>query len=719
MIKKGTFKIRPAGRHVLTIGRDLIQDVHAAVLEIVKNAYDADSQVVRIEIAGSQNGDGYSIIISDHGHGMARDDVINKWMVPSTTDKLDRRVSPSGRTMQGRKGVGRYATSVLGNDLFLETVTSQGEKTKAFLIWDDFATADFLDQVEILVETSQSDELSGTRLTIRGDHIHIKEWNAKTFADLQYELKKLQSPLGEMFEEDRFEIRLTIRNMPDSPDIIDELIEPFPIFDMFDYRIAGVVSPDGKSELRFSMQKAKQTPDESISYNYHRPTNCGKLFLDIRVYDRDRDSINSLIGRGLTDEAGRYLGSNEARRLLNRFNGIGVYRNGFRIRPLGDSDFDWLKLNQMRVQNPSLRISSNQVIGIVEIQSEEESGLIEKSARDGLREDAAFDDLKSITSEIINHLEARRFRYRRMLDAATSKGKVEADLQKLSSAEEVKVEIAATLNRVGVTDDNTRDVLDIIERDQRVRSELVERLREQVAIYQGQATLGNIINVVLHEGRRPLSYFRNEIPYLKLYRKSFIEKHDLGSVEDIVYVTNGIATNAEEFVRLFRRLDPLAAKKRGPKIPFDIKSVLNESFELFNTELTGGGITYEIVGNEDIVWDGWPEDFRQIFDNLIENSVYWLTQTRSKERSVKVDITDVSGRLMMIDYSDSGPGIDPQFIENDVIFEPHFSTKPKGSGLGLAIAGEAAIRNDMDLMAVDTPNGAFFRLQPTSEYERD
>ena len=37
-----TYKIRPAGRHIFTIGRDLIQDNYAAVFELVKNAYDAD-----------------------------------------------------------------------------------------------------------------------------------------------------------------------------------------------------------------------------------------------------------------------------------------------------------------------------------------------------------------------------------------------------------------------------------------------------------------------------------------------------------------------------------------------------------------------------------------------------------------------------------------------------------------------------------------------------
>ena len=45
----GTYKIRPSGRHILTIGRDLIQDAYAAVMELVKNAYDADSPDVNIK----------------------------------------------------------------------------------------------------------------------------------------------------------------------------------------------------------------------------------------------------------------------------------------------------------------------------------------------------------------------------------------------------------------------------------------------------------------------------------------------------------------------------------------------------------------------------------------------------------------------------------------------------------------------------------------------
>ena len=140
-----TYSIRPAGRHIFTIGRDLIQDQFAAIVELVKNAYDADSPDVIVTFEVPDSRDHIVITIQDHGHGMSRDTIINKWLVPSTDDKLIRRVSPKGRQMQGRKGVGRYAASILGDDLLLETVTSEGEKTVVYVVWNDFEKAQYLD----------------------------------------------------------------------------------------------------------------------------------------------------------------------------------------------------------------------------------------------------------------------------------------------------------------------------------------------------------------------------------------------------------------------------------------------------------------------------------------------------------------------------------------------------------------------------------------------
>ena len=712
MTESGTFKIRPAGRLVLTIGRDLIQDVHAAVLELVKNAYDADSTDVEIAFEGKSNQDGYTVTISDQGHGMSREDVITKWMVPSTSDKLERRTSPSGRVMQGRKGVGRYATSVLGNTLLLETVTENGEETNALIEWDKFEQAEYLDDVEVTIQTTATDAPPGTRLTIEGDQSHLQEWTDQRFNQLRTELRKLQSPLDSASEFDDFKITLTVTDMPGAFQTKDEIIEPFPLYDLYDYRIAGTIDPDGAAQFQYSNQKIRNTPRESIPFSFNNPTDCGALQFDIRVYDRDPDSINALIGRGLIDEVGTYIGSLEARRLLNRFNGIGVYRNGFRIRPLGDPEFDWLRLNQRRIQNPSLRIGSNQVIGVVQIEAEEHSGLVEKSARDGLKEDRAFENLKRFTIEVINMIEIRRFRYRRMMEESATKGRVARDIATLVSTDDVKQRIRTQLAIIGVADEAAASIDEIIDVDQKRKSAAVVRLREDITRYEGQVTLGKIVEVILHEGRRPLNFFRNEFPYLRSYRDSFLERRDDGSLEDILFVADGMAGSAEDFVKLFGQLDPLATGRRGPKNDFTIKSVIENVAGLFSRTLRSYDISLSIEGDNEAQLLGWAEDFNRIFVNLMENSLFWLTDNWQGARDISFYMKTSDGKLESIDYRDSGPGIDPLNIQNDLIFEPNFSTKPNGTGLGLAIAGEAASRNGMELIAIAVEKGVLFRLQP-------
>lgn len=730
-----TYKIRPAGRHILTIGRDLIQDNYAAVVELVKNAYDADSPDVNIEFKAYPDCSGYAIVISDHGHGMSKNDIINKWLVPSTQDKLKRRKSPSGRIMQGHKGVGRYAASILGTDLFLETVTSTGEKTTASFEWGAFENVQYLDDVNIPIETSEVSKPQGTQLTINGDAERLTEWNKERFDKLRFELKKLKLPINTTFSSDNsndaFHIRLMVKGFP-KVENIEETIEPYPLFDLFDYKIAGSISANGKGDLTYISQKARNTITEEIAFNFEGPTGCGELDIDIRVYDREAAAIDALIKRGLTDESGTYVGKNQARQLLNAYNGIGVYRSGFRIRPLGDADFDWLTLNARRVQTPTRCISSNQVIGYVQIQPEAQSGLIEKSARDGLRENAAFDRLKEVTIQIITALEWRRFNYRRKAGLSRPALKIERDLDQLFSFDELKQNIQTQLTKNEVDETTTDEIIKIISQDAEEKNKVAEEIRKVVAIYQGQATLGKIINVILHEGRRPLSYFRNRIPHLRHWYESLVvetEQQDpqlalfnigqknkySAKLEKILSIAEGIEQNAEFFVNLFRRLDPLAAGKRTSRKLLALKETIEEIFSVFENQMKVHNVSAEIIGPDDFKFSGWFQDIYAIFTNLIDNSLYWISEKKIPTRQITVELLTDGDTLLYIDYRDTGPGIEPDLIESEVIFEPHFSTKPDGTGLGLAIAGEAAERNGFKLKVYEADEGAHFRLQPKME----
>lgn len=719
MLDADKYKLRPAGRHVLTIGKDLIQDRYAAIVELVKNAYDADSPNVKIEFKANSARTSYSISIVDQGHGMTRSTVINKWLVPSTNDKLGRVKSPNGRTMQGRKGIGRYASSILGTDLLLETVTEDGEKTSVYLVWSDFESAEFLDQVEISVRSERVNSTSGTRLTMTGDAAGLAEWDQIQLEKLKFELKKLtsqRSVTAQEKNEHNFQIEITTENFFEGDSHFStEIIEPYEIIELFDYRIEGIISADGRGHLTYYCNRSSKLVKEEIDFYFGSSTRCGAILFDIRVFDREKEAIDSLIGKGLKDDYGNYVGKLYARTLLNEFNGVSVYRNGFRIRPLGDADFDWLRLNQRRVQNPSMKIGNNQVIGFVEIESEESSGLIEKSARDGLAENAAFNKLKEITTSVIGKLEERRFDYRKKIGLGRPATKVEAQLQRLFEFDDLKKVVRLKLSKHGLPAAETNAIIDAISKEEQDKNKIADEIRQAVAVYQGQATLGKIINVILHEGRRPLNYFKNQIPNLKYWYDSYSASHDPINLEHYMPIAEGIKQNAEIFVRLFGRLDPLAAGKRSQKKQLLLKATISDALKLFTNEIEEAQITLTITGPDDFKFLSWQQDLYAIFANLADNSIYWINERNSPAREINIFIETDGEHLNYIDYRDSGPGIEPLFIENQIIFEPQFSTKIDGTGLGLAIAGEAAARNGLELTAFQSDKGAYFRLQPRTE----
>ena len=718
-MSENVYKIRPAGRHLLTIGRDLIQDSYAAIVELVKNAYDADSKSVEIhfkateklsENISSNPEKRIEITVRDYGHGMSQDTVINKWMVPSTPDKLERRTSPDGRIMQGRKGIGRYAASMLGSTLLLETVSEGAEKTTVLVDWRDFEKSEYLDDVEILVESHSTKEPHGTTLTIEGGQDYYKEWDKNQFIKLNFELKKLISPVQNSIDKTAqdFQIHLKISGFSDFEDDIEETIAPYPIFDLFDYKISGKIESNGKGTLTYALQKARNTVDEVISFNLGEPTGCGDLIFDIRVYDREKESIEQLIHRGLKDDNGNYVGKLQARKILDKSNGIGVYRNGFRIRPLGDPEFDWLKLNEQRVQNPSLKIGSNQVIGYVLIESEEKSDLIEKSARDGLRNNNAYQQLQKITNKVIKELEIRRFSFRRKAGLSKPALKVEKELNRILSFDNLKQTVHKKLIAGGMNEKSAEEVIELISKEEEEKSQTVEEIRQAIATYQGQATLGKIMNVVLHEGRRPLNYFRNEVPRIDRFIRKYKETNDFEHIETIESIAHNTVSNAKTFSDLFLRLDPLAMGKRPAKRQLSIENEISNCFAIFRQQMEDKGIKFKISGSAII--EAWQQDIAAIFTNLIENSIFWLSEKNTDIREVMISIITEKNSLSYIDFRDTGPGIESNLIEDNLIFEPQFSTKPGGTGIGLAIAGEAADRNGLKLTALESTTGAYFRL---------
>lgn len=426
----------------------------------------------------------------------------------------------------------------------------------------------------------------------------------------------------------------------------------------------------------------------------------------------DPSSIDGLIERGLKDPyTGEAVGKREARLILDTFNGIGVYRKGFRIRPLGDAGFDWLSLDNQRIQNPSVRIGSDQVIGFIHIESEEKSGLEEKSARDGIRESSEYFGLIEIAQQVLKELENRRFAYRQSVGLGRSHRDVNEKINKLYSFNDLQEKINKELDVLGIKEVQREKINKIISEKEEKNNKIANELKQVIALYQGQATVGKIVNVVLHEGRKPLGYFKNQIPLISEWVKELQENYSEDVINKIINRLSVIGEQGNIFIKLFGKLDPLSAKRRDNKKDFVLRTVIENVIDVFLSELNSQKITILIDCDINLTCYGWKEDFYIAFTNLVDNSIYWLQNIEDRDKVISFKVFENDDNLN-IEYRDNGPGIEKEFIESEIIFEPEWSNKTgSGSGLGLAISGEAIDRNDGTLKAIYSEEGAFFKIE--------
>jgi HSP90 family molecular chaperone len=123
---------------VLTLGRNSIKDHTTAVVELIKNAYDADADAVELVIAGKP-GNTSSIRIADNGHGMSSKDIEDYWLRIGYSEKVHNKTSPQyGRRKTGEKGIGRLSADRLGAVLELKTKRRAHAATGLVVDWSLF-----------------------------------------------------------------------------------------------------------------------------------------------------------------------------------------------------------------------------------------------------------------------------------------------------------------------------------------------------------------------------------------------------------------------------------------------------------------------------------------------------------------------------------------------------------------------------------------------------
>ncbi|NMM65820.1 sensor histidine kinase [Clostridium sp. P21] len=130
-------KFRTNSRHISQLGRELVTDFVTALVELIKNSYDADAYGVKI-ILDKPNTPDSKIILIDTGSGMTQEDFENKWMVIGTNNKVTEPFSIKGRKKAGKKGIGRFSVERIAEKVSIYSFTSNEEPFKVNINWNSF-----------------------------------------------------------------------------------------------------------------------------------------------------------------------------------------------------------------------------------------------------------------------------------------------------------------------------------------------------------------------------------------------------------------------------------------------------------------------------------------------------------------------------------------------------------------------------------------------------
>lgn len=712
-----------------TLGEELISSDSVALIELVKNAYDADASEVLIKFTGPLSEGTGSVQVIDNGKGMDLEVVRGAWMEPATPSKVKEKESKRGRRVLGEKGIGRFAASRLASMLELSSKKlSEDEEVYALFDWTQFDDEEkYLDEIEVHLERRapkdiadrglvdliprnsshfQDDRRQGTALVMTGMK---RDWGSTSFDDIQRGLSRLVSPFEELSD---FRIKLIA---PAGLEHYSTEIHAPELIRYPHYTVEGVVRADGTYSIEYSaiaedykrlaegvfvvhpksgwsMRDGGQIGE--LQGNYQPPV-CGELKIQLRIWDRDElGNIQQKVGGTISN----------IRKDLDNIAGINIYRDGFRVMPYGEPNNDWLRLDLRRVQKPTYRLSNNQIVGYISITAGGNPELRDQSNREGLRENQAYLDLKEIMMSLLSKMEDIRYKSRkgagnRDKDASSSQRGLfdPIDLTKLRDH----------ISRELPSDAAAKSIVDDIEADYASR---ISNLKQVVSKYSGLATLGKLVDAVLHEGRQPLALISGQA---KLAQENLEDYGYSGKVEleSSYEKLSVIREQSSSMSLIFKRIEPFGGRKSGRPPQLYMEDIIGDAFKIFEGRLKEAGISYKISESQTLVRVDKYE-LQQIIINLLDNSIYWLQFVPAETRRIAVGVSRSEDGSVEIIFSDSGPGVPEE--DRGSIFDAYYSTRKDGAGLGLSIVGEMVSSyygGSLELLSGGDLSGATFRIK--------
>lgn len=706
ILNSGEFVFRPRARLIKTIGEELISNDNVAITELVKNSYDAGSPIVDITFTGNVKEkeitkrvgrkeiterqhyiekENASIVIYDQGKGMDFGTILHAWMEPATNYKKKEENKNTNRKFSGEKGIGRFASAKLSSKLELITKQENDNEIVVWFDWNDFSNEEtYLDNVKVnwVIRPATEIKEHGTilKLTNLSD-----DWDEDKIGELRVALSRLLNPI---VPNEDFLISINLPNLIGKS--LSGIIERPETLNRPNYFIKGSVSKEG-APLSVIFYSKKVGREEILDlpeklFTSIKPYSAGPFSFEFKVWDRDSENLSSI-----ATETNSII--KNVKRDLDDLCGISIYRDDIRVLPYGNQNNDWVRLDLRRVNNPTLRLSNNQIVGYISIGLETNPELKDQSNREGIVEGQAFEDIKDYVKLLLNEVEQRRYA-ERPRESQTTSNSPSSIFEKLS-LKSLSVEIKEKRP-------NPEEILNLITKKDVEIKETVIKIQEVISRYRRLSTLGLLIDPIIHDGNNYL----HKINLKSTSILNEIQKTDcnLSKIADRV---GEIQNVRRDFSQLFKRIEPFGGRKRGRPQTIVVEDVIKNQFLLNSEELSKYNISYRLSNTQHKVTIDESE-LAVVLMNLIQNSIYWLS-TIDVEREILVEVEDEQDGLAII-VSDNGPGVKSGTEDN--IFAPYYSTKPDGIGLGLAIAGEIMSEYDGELSLIKNSilGGASFKL---------
>jgi signal transduction histidine kinase len=668
-------KFKPRARLLLQLGDQLIKNESIALVELVKNSYDADANIVSIYMENVDDPKKGVIIIEDDGYGMSADTVENVWLEPGSdfkTQKIKKlEVSPKYKRLPiGEKGIGRFGVHKLGNIIEMTTKASNSKEVYVKIDWTDFDNYKYLEDVPITIIERTVPNVFKNGDT--GTSILIADLRKKWERGIAREVKRSITALASPFDvDDSFKPSYSIL---DKPGWFEGLLNWEDVKDYSLYRFKIKMEGDSITEFSYDF-----TPWASMTKLFPRPVGIKDLLIDQfktlrhtegekagEIINLSKYKIGSIIFEGFVFDRDPFilkLGVSDKtgfKKYLDTNGGVKVFRDRLRVYDYGEPENDWLGLDLRRVNQPAKRISNNILLSAISINRKESGDLIEKTNREGFIENHAYEEFRGAVLHSLEIIETLRYQDKQKVrDKFGPTPKSSPVMSTLSEAKkyaeqnvkpnDVKEQVLKYFNK--------------IESDYKTISDNLLKA----------AGAGLSMSVVVHEVEKII------------YEVEKVLKSEKAS-ERVLSLVKHLSSLIDGYAEIIRK---------SSQTPENLVQILDQS--LFNTEFRLASHKIEVL-----------KEYKQFkgkskikvaknlvigtIMNLIDNSIYWLDQkgfkaAENKEMFSKklfVNLVEEEKYLNLI-IADNGTGF---LIPTDDITEPFVTAKPGGMGLGLHIANE-------------------------------